>query len=473
MPQLGRLARGLPLLLATGTGLADVPGAPPVSLADGRLIVEAEFSSATGWVQAQTTYTMRLLQAVSFAEAEFVPPQLRLAELRPLGDAQVSEAQRGELRYRVTEQRYAVFPFANGELLAERAAVSGLAVSADGTVGRQVLAPPPARLRVLPLPVAIPPPQWLPARSVTIAETWSPPFAGARVGEPLVRTLRVEARGVDAAQIPELHLVVPGLSAQAGPPRLENRVEGDWLIGTREQSWRIVPRVAGGLTLPEVRLDWWDATVGVQRVASLPARSLMVAASRSAQGAAGQGAAGQGAPDRDSPDSRAATNGSGKPVAEDKATAEEDPEDGPGWLARAWMGLVLSLTLVAAFGFAGRERLRRAGQCAAAWRRLRRACRHADVLAARDAMLAWAAALFPDSPPRTLGQLAARSVTARAAILALDRRCYGPPGQAWDAAALPRALHRDPAFRRVQALRFQPSRYDSAARLPRQAIGEL
>jgi hypothetical protein len=67
--------------------------------------------------------------------------------------------------------------------------------------------------------------------------------------------------------------------------------------------------------------------------------------------------------------------------------------------------------------------------------RVRNACRANDPKAARDALLAWAAARWPEDPPRRLQTLAARLDRSGAEVLGeLDRRLYGTGGRLWDGA---------------------------------------
>lgn len=420
---------------------------------DGRpgaaLRVEAAFSAPAGWVQAQSIYTLRLLQAVSFADPEFTPPTLPLAEIRPLGEPRVGELRRDGQRYRVVERRYAVFPLASGELVVDGASISGEAVGARGGVERRRLAAPPARLTVAPQPAGVDPRRWLPARRVTLSEHWEPPVGEARRGQPLTRTLRVEAEGVDAAQIPELRWDADGLSSPAGSPRLQTRSSGDWLVGVREQSWRVMPPAVGVLTLPTVRLDWWDAAAGRPRVAMLPARQLTVAAAAAgaAQGAL-EGVA-QGA--KDIVTASADTAAAGAPAAS-RAAAPPQPAAAKAAIsagnadrrpATPALAVAAAVAALLALVLAFRHRLRQSLRRAAAWRRLRRACADGDAPAAHAALLAWAALRHPAAPPRTLGQLATRLTAARVPVLALERHCYGPPGADWDRTGLLVALRRE------------------------------
>jgi len=198
------------------------------------------------------------------------------------------------------------------------------------------------------------------------------------------RTTGTEATGTESTKLPELQLSAPGITVQALPARLENRLDRDQLIGIREQAFLITPARAGIIPLPAVQLPWWTPD-GVPMTATLPARAL--------QGLAGTAQAPPSATDGDvdaHPDSFA--------------------------LSLWWLPLAAMLGVVLV-----RALLRRHH------RRLMRACRRGDARAVRSGLLAWAADTWRHAPPRTLGTLAERLQDARAreALAQLDRSLYG------------------------------------------------
>ena len=84
-------------------------------------------------------------------------------------------------------------------------------------------------------------------------------------------------------------------------------------------------------------------------------------------------------------------------------------------------------------------------------RRVLDACRDASPRAARDALLFWAGLAWPESPPRDLIALAARTrgQPLAEAILVLDRALWSARDTGWNgrslAAGLPRELGSPPS----------------------------
>jgi hypothetical protein len=76
-----------------------------------------------------------------------------------------------------------------------------------------------------------------------------------------------------------------------------------------------------------------------------------------------------------------------------------------------------------------------------ALRALRQACENNDATAAARALLDWAAARWPENPPRNLGAVASRLENdAGAEVRRLDQSLYAPGGVVWDGAALGNAF---------------------------------
>lgn len=335
------------------------------------VFVEAEVEPQRVYVQSQALYRMRFFQAVDVREIALTAAPPRLAEFRPLGAERVFEAHRDGRRYRVRERVYGVIPYASGVLEIGGGKATGRAASSAAIE----LPIPAARLDVRPTPAQIAASDWLPARNVSLAETWSPRLEDAPPGSSLRRTVRVVASGVNAAQIPEFF----GGGLALGPPRIENHIDGMVLLGVREQSFLLRLGATGELDVPPLRLPWWNVLTDSPAEVSLPAIKLGSAAVTPTP-------------------------------AEPEPVAAARPW---GWLALA-LGLLCTLLLP------------RSPLLRARWR-LYRASRGHQPAVMRDALLTWAATCWPDATPRSLGALAERigDASVQDALLRIDASLYG------------------------------------------------
>lgn len=377
--------------------------------AAGDVILEVELTPAQVYVQSQAIYRLRFFQAVDVRDLKIHGPSARLAEVRPIGTETVIEMQRGGRRYRVHESRFAVFPFGSGALELSGARVEGriAAVDAVSSDGRQPLRldAPVQTLRVRPVPSALGSTPWLPARSLKLSESWEPADLQTKTGQSLRRQIRIEAMGVDAAQIPPIELVAPGMLIHAGAVKLENRNVGEVNTGVRDQTYSMVALRDGKIVLPEVRLPWWRLSDDSLVHATLMSRTLEV---RPADARIEQ-----------------LLTPPLAPLSETSSTLNFS-----GWLAA-----LVTLFAVLQLAWLKRKPLR------AAWA-LRRACQSGKGSAVRDALLQWAAVIWPKTPPMTLEALGHKlnDRLAQDALATIDRCLYGPNGGACDASALATAV---------------------------------
>lgn len=260
------------------------------------IFLEAEISPDPAYVQAQMRFVLRLLRSVDVVDGTLTEPSATNAVLRRLGHDISYTTTRNGRSYRVLERRYALFPQTSGELLVSPVRFEGEVVDPGqaGTGlgrlfarGRRVrLETPVVRATALSPPADFPGGTWLPARNLELSEEWSKDPDTLRAGEPVTRTLRIEALGLAAEQLPEIGVTITDNVKEYGDqPITRTTTDSDWVRGVREQRIALVPAKPGTYTLPELRIDWWDTERHAPRQAVIPARVLEVAATARDAGA--------------------------------------------------------------------------------------------------------------------------------------------------------------------------------------------
>ncbi len=374
--------------------------------------LEMEAAPPNPYVQQQVTLTLRLYRRSHLERGEFLLPEIPGALLALVGEEEPRPVTRRGERLELVEQRYLLFPQHSGPLVLPAPRFSGRDLFLQGR---------PLTLQVLPPPAGAPRP-WLPARALALSQRWGRGDAPWRVGEPRLRVLTLEARGLTGAQLPALpESRVEGIEEQRVRVEIRERIEDGVMVGSRTEYRRLIPRRPGSLRLPPVTVPWWDTGSGEARTARLPARTVEVIPAA--------------------------------PVPPPPATAIGSPSprpavvtDSPAPSSWSWPAVILggSVLAPALLLLLLRRRL-----LAGWWRRrqaraaLRRACRDHDPEAARRALLRWAGHCPGDAGTiTTLPALARRlrDPAAREALLNLDRALYGPEGRwrgdpAWRALA--------------------------------------
>lgn len=432
-----------------------------------RITVSAEVRPLHGVVGAERVVTVRVRSPDGPPQGHLPTPKADDARLLALGTTRSTDPD-GE---QVLEQRFSVFPERAGQLRITNLGFDAWQPAGGAPVRHRA---EPIALEVRPRPAAAGAP-WLPARALGLSEA-GPTEVRLAPGQGLERLLTLRAEGLPAERLPAIPLEIPfQLRVRDDPPRLWNEQTPDGIVGYRAERVLISAEEAGSYVLPGPSIAWWDTQAQQMRTASLPDWTLTVApfasadrrpAARWERDQRAAGAAGA-APD-------AATDG--EPAASgsrDKPAQQTDGIGLPGvW---AWMAGVAGLTLLVVLSalLARRRRRRsRAGAAPPAQSEVTPAKATAadlDLLIAavadaygrtaavqaRDALLAWAAAVWPKGPPGNLSQLALRLEPPLSDDLKLlDKAFYGPGDDAWA---------RRPVAERLAALQPQVTGSERAA----------
>ncbi len=438
--------------------------------ASAHVFLSSSLHSAEPYVQAADILTVRLYTDQPLQQGSLDLPTSNDIVVKPLGkDRQSSEVRDGR-EYRVIERKYLLVPQRSGALQLDGPVLDAQIVDTgrnplgndplfkdmfgrDPFAGMMGVARPirvhgdPIRLQVRARPAAASGQDWVPAQSLTLEESVKPESGAIHVGEPITLHLHLSGQGVPAATLPDLsaRLNLPdGLKAYPDQATLDTQVQGDTVIGTRDQDVAVIADRAGHFTIPPLTVAWWDTAKNVARTAEIPARSLDIlpAPGAAAQPVAPVVAAPRAAPTRAAPGGgEAARLDAPAPLA---AVAESRA------LPWKWISVALALfwlaTLFAWWRSLGRrppvvvpastEEALRPTSAAEALKAFQQACRNDDAAAARQHLLAWARAYWPGNPPTGLGALAKRLGDAQldALLPQLDRACYA--GGEWRGAAL-------------------------------------
>ncbi|WP_375453374.1 hypothetical protein [uncultured Methylobacterium sp.] len=307
----------------------------------------------------------------------------------------------------------AVFPHHAGDFVIEPFD-HRLTVNVDGA--RRVV---DVRSAPIPLPVAawtregngpdVKEPWWLPARDVTITDSWAPDPETVKLGETTRRIVTIEAQGMVAEGLPPRPVMrTRGILTFAGPVTRETLVTPQGPVARATYQWDVRPGVPEIIPLDAIVIPWFDTASRTMREAEIPARQI-----------------GGGLPDRE--------------------TDLGPPTTASPWVAAA-AGLAafgLGLALIGFGAGAGALRLSGRGR-----RALRRAAAAGDVSAFRAATL--------EADPALARHWRADPAT-EAGLAALDWALYAPAeAPPPDLPALARRLSRPVRVSAPEADRLHP-----------------
>jgi hypothetical protein len=284
-----------------------------------------------------------------------------------------------------------------------------------------------------------------------LGAAWDPAKLTARAGDPVTLDLTVQAKGLTAAQLPDLSslLSLPaGLKAYPEQPKLDDSSQSGALLGSRDQTIALIAVAPGHYTIPALTVSWWDTQANQQRVATLAAQTLTILpapGSAPVAGAAPPARIAQATPAQTRP--QTPSQHAPAPNAVQPRAAVGGPSE---W---EWVSIGLAVVWLATLAGWLWSRRSRAARARAPRPRpaavaldpareraaFRAACEANDAHAARAHLLAWAGALWGATPPG-VGAIAAKIGHPAVAELLrdLDRACYasGP----WQGRPLATAL---------------------------------
>jgi len=422
------------------------------------VFLTATLDESQPYVQAAVILKVQIFADQKLFKASLDLPSNKDVLIQQLGkDSQHNETLHGR-DYLVIERKYLLFPQHSGQAQFDGPVLNAQVQddkdpfsSAFGSnpfagmmsTTRQIrLHGDPIELNVRPRPVSAAAHDWLPARKVTLEESWQPDSTSIRAGDPLTRQLHLRVEGQTAAQLPDLSKLIKlpnGLRAYPDQVQLSNSAQSDAIIGTRDQNIAIVASVAGHYEIPALHLFWWDSTNNSQQEISLPAHAFDVLPS--AGGIA-----------------VATTPSSPTPPSGNSFLPPSGGNSNPQhfWkLISLSFGLLWLLTVLAWWVSHRRKvkpiRLSQAthqtgipSNVGNARKALQQACKENDPQLARRHLLGWARLVWPQDPPSGLNVLAVRldNPEFRQIFNQLDRACYA--NGEWRGEALMQSIEKLP-----------------------------
>lgn len=246
-----------------------------------KIFLESSIDKKSGWVQSQFIYTVRLLRTVSIAGASITAPETSDPDaiIQQITEDNYQTTRNG-IRYEVYERRYAIFPQKSGRLKINPATFEGrVNATQPRTIFDQFrMSGQLKRLRskaiditVKAAPGNINLQDWLPASDVRLLEQWSGDIQNLTAGEPVTRTITIEADGLTGVQLPELSFDdIDGLKQYPDKAVEENNVGSNGITGRKQIKLALIPGRTGSYTLPEVKLQWWNTKTNRAEVATIP-----------------------------------------------------------------------------------------------------------------------------------------------------------------------------------------------------------
>ncbi len=239
---------------------------------DDDLFLEVDATPENTYLQSQIIYTLRVYTRININQARLNEPELSDAVIERLGEDSNYNTQINGVAYSVTERKYALFPQKSGALT-----INPIVLTAEVSAGNhnnpffngffnsqlsktKRVESKAISLQIKPAPSSFTAPHWLPAENVSLTQQWSANTQALKVGEPLTRTLTLQAQGTTVGQLPDLESLSSDNSLKSYPdqPVINEQKNTSGLTAYREQKIALIPSKPGSYTLPAIEIPWFN-----------------------------------------------------------------------------------------------------------------------------------------------------------------------------------------------------------------------
>jgi hypothetical protein len=235
------------------------------------------------YLQQQVHYTVKLHLGKDLQRGSLSSPTLENADIRQIGkDKEYDEVVQSR-RYRIIERSFAIIPQRSGTFTIEGPLFEGEVIDNSrqsfGFFNRSKAVNrvgPSQSVTILPIPSNYNY-HWLPSDFVQLDDEWQGNTREFIAGEPITRTITLTAIGVVEEQLPQITSIYPD-SVKTYPDQAETTTveKNNTLIAQRIESTAIIPSQAGQLTIPEVRIPWFNTITQKTEFAVLAEKTLQI-----------------------------------------------------------------------------------------------------------------------------------------------------------------------------------------------------
>lgn len=394
---------------------------------DDALFLKTKVSTKNPFLNQQINYTVKIYHAVSILDAAYQPPKLSDALIVTLGtNRQYQVIEKGR-PYLVEEQTYAFFPQKTGPNIIFTPKFQALIY--DDMPRRAEASAPSASIHVKAIPTPFTANNWLPAKAVSVSETYNDTHKHWKEGDTLTRTINIKAVGLPAELLPTPDFEKnEHFKIYTERPVLNNQVNQHDVIGKETIEIHYLLNHSGTITIPEQKILWFNTDTQQVQTIVLPARILVVTAEAKAH---------------------PKTIQSSEPPPATLKVPNSDKRVTPNWFHPSLLHLaMLCVLFTLTIGYCLLKRMKQKSfhQSDArkqARRHLKKACLVNQPTTAERALIAWARLRWPDTQILNLDDVArsASNTHLTEAIRILSKTLYDvSTASSWQGRELWRAI---------------------------------
>jgi len=131
-------------------------------------------------------------------------------------------------------------------------------------------------VNVKPIPENYSAPHWLPLSNLQLSSNWSIKD-GFKVGEAVTRNFTLTAEGMTESMLPHINFApTEGLKQYPEKPVASEKVENGLIVTAAQFKNVYIPTTSGELTIPEMKIDWFNVEKNTVETAVIPEETIFV-----------------------------------------------------------------------------------------------------------------------------------------------------------------------------------------------------
>lgn len=385
------------------------------------VMLKTSLSDSHPYVNQQILYNVSIYNKKPLMGAEYHPPIVKDALIVPVGNGRQYQTELHHETYLVEEQQYAIFPQKSGPFKI-------ISPTFDATIEDHYpkpvhLSAKPSNIDVQPVPTNLSNTTWLPAKKVTLKETFDSENRRFKVGDTLTRTVTLQASAMPGQLLPKLNFeTAPAFNAYPESPDIQNKIQSGELVGIATVKVTYLFNQAGKVTIPQLEIPWFNTVSGKPEVASLPTYTIEVSGN------------GNPMPVHVSPSGPSPSEVS-QPTSKNSILVNPSYS----WLMALGVGFLLGfLFILFILWLKNRSFLCQITARKRALKQIEAACKNSQPQQAHDALLVWAKMQWPHANIHHLQDIAlhARDARLKQELNQLSRALYSMDKKSWNGETL-------------------------------------
>ena len=245
------------------------------------VFIETDISHKQAYIDQQIIFTLRIFHSVQLESLNLSDFEVETARSKKVGQNSFVRTING-VQHRVHEITYAIFPEKTGPLT-----IPSQTFTASPALSRRSYQSNNTSLirrstdnliiNIKEKPQSFAKLTWLPSKNFTLSESWSNNPEKIHVGESLTRTITQQAEGLMASQLPPINFSSPkGAKLYPDQAETSNSETPSGINGQRIDSTALIATTVGEITLPVIKVPWWNTETNRLEVAHIAEKTIIV-----------------------------------------------------------------------------------------------------------------------------------------------------------------------------------------------------